>query len=508
MNQERVLIIGTHPLCHSVRVQFEERGYHTDCQQELLPEMVVDDYDELCLLPSCGASARQTDEATLCMLQEIASKMSARERRCRPLCHTLLHSQVTLWLLQNVELLQDVNRCLELYAFTMEDQWAKNLLCGMQRGEHRFPPLDREPLGLHSTRFVHLVIAGWSDMTESLAIHAALTAHYPNYVQDSQLRTRITIIASNIEQHAQAFRQRYRHLMDNSYYRIVDACRGTIVTLHRPMYSGQRDDFVDVEWEFVEGDLHVDVIRRKLELWSGSTDQLFTMVLSQSDSDRNFDEALSLPAAVYDARIPVMVYTHEGRLMQLVHQTERYANVYPFGMDDCGYDTRLPLLQMAKRLNYFYYCSYHQQTVPTSMPQQEIDDAWVGGGSFSMRYSNIYNVMTIPCKMRSVGHDESDWDRFYALSQEEIEVISAVEHNRWSVERLILGFRPPTSDERQEIKENIALKDNYKRRKIHYDLCSYAELGVDKTGQNVRVYDYDLTACIPLIANSYREESL
>jgi len=83
-----------------------------------------------------------------------------------------------------------------------------------------------------------------------------------------------------------------------------------------------------------------------------------------------------------------------------------------------------------------------------------------------------------------------------------------VEHNRWSIDRLILGFRPPTREERLEIKQHIALKDDYKRRKIHYDLCSYGELDVDKTGQNVRVYDYDLTACIPLIANSYREQGL
>jgi len=96
-----------------------------------------------------------------------------------------------------------------------------------------------------------------------------------------------------------------------------------------------------------------------------------------------------------------------------------------------------------------------------------------------------------------------------------------VEHNRWSVERLILGFRPPTDTEREEIRENIEafiiakktdkekpeqdLKNVYKKKKNHYDLCSYRELREDKTGQNVRLYDYDLTACIPLIAQSFKE---
>ena len=129
--------------------------------------------------------------------------------------------------------------------------------------------------------------------------------------------------------------------------------------------------------------------------------------------------------------------------------------------------------------------------------------------------------MTIPTKMRSLGHEEKDWDKFFALTQEEVETLSAVEHNRWSVERLIGGFRPPTNTERDEIRKNIEtfitaketgkempekdLKNIYKKRKIHYDLCSYRELREDKTGQNVRLYDYDLIACIPLIAQSFKE---
>lgn len=41
---------------------------------------------------------------------------------------------------------------------------------------------------------MHLVIAGFSDLGESLAFHAALIAHFPNYVRNQTLRTRITIV--------------------------------------------------------------------------------------------------------------------------------------------------------------------------------------------------------------------------------------------------------------------------------------------------------------------------
>ncbi len=41
--------------------------------------------------------------------------------------------------------------------------------------------------------------------------------------------------------------------------------------------------------------------------------------------------------------------------------------------------------------------------------------------------------------------------------------------------------------------------------KVHYDICAYEDLDVDATGKNARVYDVDLTACLPLIVNSFNE---
>ena len=175
-------------------------------------------------------------------------------------------------------------------------------------------------------------------------------------------------------------------------------------------------------------------------------------------------------------------------------------------------------MNLAKRLNYFYNCQFVRQAVPTSLPEDEVEEDWKAVDSYAMRFSSLYNAMTMTVKMRSLGHDEGDWGQFYAVTQAETELLSAVEHNRWSVERLILGFRPPTDSERDEIRENIRailqakkegtpvpedLKKAYKRRRIHYDLCSYEELDLDSSGQDVRIYDYALTACIPLIMNSF-----
>ena len=512
----KALIIGSHPIRQSIVKQYEALGCGIE-MADTIEKAQCKDYNELCILPQ----KETADHEVLQALETFAMDYpEAPEGQSKPLCHLLLHDKVTLWLLQTLDLYPEIHKKFELYAFTIEDQWAKNVFCGLGKGAV-YPPLDREKIDTASNKTVHLVIAGFSDLGESMALHAALIAHFPNYVRNQTLRTRITIVDKAMTAKKDAFIQRYANLFEHSYYRYIDLKQHSMTLYHEPLYHSSREDFVDMEWEFVDGDFYDPLLQQKLQLWADNKEQLLTLALCDTDLNNNFNRAFALPKNFYQNEITVLVATERSAMLERVRETEGYHNLYPIGMDNCGYDIRLPLLQMAKRLNYFYTCSYGQEGTPTDMPVEKIEAAWRKVLTFSMRYSNIYNVMTLATKMRSLGHEEKDWDKFYALTQEEIETLSAVEHNRWSVERLILGFRPPTDMERQEIRENIEafiaaqktggtapeqdLKNIYKKKKIHYDLCSYPELREDKTGQNVQLYDYDLTACIPLIAQSFKE---
>ena len=512
-----ILIIGTHPISQSIAEQYRTMGMGITAYHNFgaVPDGMT--CHELCVLPNREVA----DHDTLQALETFAmSYPETPEGQSKPVCHLLLHDKVTLWLLQTLDLYPEIHKKFELYAFTLEDQWAKNVFCGLGNG-NSYPPLDREKIDGNSNKTVHLVIAGFSDLGESLALHTALIAHFPNYVRNQTLRTRITIIDKDLTARKDAFVQRYANLFEHSHYRCIDLAQRRMTLYHEPVYHASREDFVDVEWEFVDGDFYDPLLQRKLQLWADGKEQLLTLALCDTEYATNFDRAFALPKSIYQNDITVLVATERSAMLEKVRETEGYHNLYPIGMDDCGYDVRLPLLQMAKRLNYFYSCSYGQEGTPTDMPVEKVEAAWRKVQTFSMRYSNLYNVMTVATKMRSLGHEEKDWDKFFALTQEEIETLSAVEHNRWSVERLILGFRPPTDTEREEIRENIEafittkatgeeqpkqdLKNVYKKKKIHYDLCSYRELREDKTGQDVRLYDYDLTACIPLIAQSFKE---
>lgn len=512
----KILIIGSHPIRQSIVKQYEALGYGIEMADNI-EKAQSKDYHELCILPKNDIADNDTLQAleTFAMIYP-----ETPEGQSKPVCHLLLHDKVTLWLLQTLDLYSEIHKKFELYAFTMEDQWAKNVFCGLGNNA-TYPPLDREKIDSNSNKTVHLVIAGFSDLGESLALHAAFIAHFPNYVRNQALRTRITVVDKEMKAKKDAFTQRYTNLFEHSYYRCIDLKQHSMTLYHEPVYHASREDFVDVEWEFVDGDFYDPLLQHKLQLWADNKEQLLTLALCDAHTDNNFDHAFALPKNIYQNGITVLVATERSGMLDKVHETEGYRNLYPIGMNDCGYDISLPLLQMAKRLNYFYTCSYGQEGTPTDMPTEKVEAAWRNLQTFNMRYSNIYNVLTIATKMRSLGHEEKDWDKFFALTQEEIERISAVEHNRWSVERLILGFRPPTDTERDEIRDNIEafivaketgkeepeqdLKNVYKKKKIHYDLCSYRELRQDKTGQYVRLYDYDLTACIPLIAQSFKE---
>ena len=551
MKQDKILILGHHPILKDVTNQFEHRGATVTLADRYSGEVyTLSDYTEIVILNAApeATTDAEADAQALSLLDIMAKDLMPPladncegNTKCtlifRPLTHVLLRCYSTLRMLLLTDLPGAVNERLNVFPFTMADTWAKNIcvqLPGITTGNPYgalpygpYEPLDRQPIDAHSQQFVHVVICGFGEQARSVAINAALTCHYPNYCEDDALplRTRITIICENIGRQRDEFTAMYRHLFDNSYWRTIDI-HSQSVDFHEPMYAGQRKDFVDVEWEFVDAAPTEPYIANRIEQWATDNIRLLTLVIAGEDDETNMSLALSMPPAVYERRIPVLVSQRSDALASVLGQSPkadqppRFGNVRLFGMDDRGYDVRLPLLGMAKYLNYFYaYTHDHNVDAPTVLPKADVEKAWLKVEELIYRFSNIYNPMTIASKMRSVGHTQDDCDTFYALTQTEIETLARTEHNRWSVERLISGQRPCTDDERQEIAADINrilstkassdgnLKDRYKNeRYIHYDLRAFGELCVDAKGRNAQEYDYALTACIPLIIKSYHED--
>lgn len=483
----KVIIIGNHPLAESLVCQYETLCYIVDRRPELTADGVnINDYDELSLLSGDGE-----DDKAMALLVQLASRFDVQTHQGRRLvCHLLLHSNQTLQMLHTTDFCEAVRQKTDVYPFTLDEVWSRSII------------LDYEPITRQSEKHIHLVIFGMDEMAQMVVIQAALVAHYPSYVNNHAQRTRITMVDKHAEQKSATFVKNYQHLFDNSYYRIVKPLEEKAVTLfHKPMYAETREDFVDVEWEFVEAENWNADLREKLQLWAKDTSQLLTVVLTYKDENKNLSEALRLPQELYAQHIPIYIYCpQEVSLPDCSH-------IHCFGMNDKGYDVTLPLVRMAKNVNYIYDRCYEDNEIDWSgklrytveINPEEKERSWARLSSVK-RMSSIYNAMTIPTKMRSIGLEEQDWDKFYDIPQNDIELLSQVEHNRWTVEELILGYRPCTDEELELIAADVNTQKNvYKARKIHYDLRAYDELRPDGTGKPVQIYDQCLCSCLPLI---------
>lgn len=449
------------------------------------------------------------DNAIIRRLVELAKQydVSAHgEKRLE--CYVIFDDFTSLWLLQTVGLPKDIERKMDVFATTKEDLLAKAIFLKLPTLASAFPPLDRIPLSYDSEATVHLVILGFSPQAEALAINAALVSHYPNYCRDVRLRTRITIIDDDVYLGKDQLTQRYVHLFEHSYYRTIDLSDANPqCVLHRPMYEQVRKDFVDIEWEFVNGNVRNDAVRQKLTEWSSDSRQHLTIAICHEDQNLNYNEAFSLPLDVYKNDIPVLCYTDESDIIRMASADSTYSSIYPFGKSLCNTGILRILKHLAQRINYVYNHCFSLApgdpiTAPSRIDEGKLETQWNKVGSLPKQYSNIFNAMTLATKMHSIGHDSDDWRECYALTSDEIKMLTEVEHNRWNVEELILGYRPTTDEEQRLIENDISQKKAFRNKKIHYDLRAYDDLRSDSTGKNVNVYDMALTQGIPLIIKS------
>ena len=434
-------------------------------------------------------------------------------------CWLLLDDATSLWLLQTVGVPDEVRKKADVLATTAADLMAKTLLVRLPGRVSPFPPLDRRPIGRDSEVTVHLVLLGAGNLAEAVALNAALVAHYPNYCRDTRLRTRITLVSEDVSQMRDRLLQRYAHLFAHSYHRMLDLSdTHPVCHLHRPQYEGQRKDFVDVEWEFVKGDSRNGAVRQKLSEWAVSERQLLTVALCHADDGANLTEAVSLPQAVYDAQTPVFCHAEKADLLRLVQEGKAYGNVIAFNQEMADLGLLRVLKLMGQCVNYVYHhCFALEKGAPITAPAHidvvRLDALWAEVPSLPKQYSNVFNAMTLGTKMHSLGHREEEMEKsemdegagqaYYALSMDEVDVMTEVEHNRWSLEELMLGYRPMTDDEMRMVEEDVLQKKRLRdEKKVHYDLRAFDDLREDETGKNVNVYDMALTQAIPLIVKT------
>ena len=252
------------------------------------------------------------------------------------------------------------------------------------------------------------------------------------------------------------------------------------------MYS-DKYGFLDIEWEFIDAGIEDPNVRKYIRecVEKDGKSEYLSFAFCGHEAEDNMAASLYLPKEVYaNDDIPVFVYQPLTKwVLATAKEAQRYSNLYPFGMREDYFDPQLERLQWAKKIKYLYANVRKYTGMGT---QKELDDLWyIKKEQYIRQQSNVYAANSIPMKFRSVGLDP---EVRTSITPDEIAILAEVEHNRWNVERLLMGYSPFPSEARSEllIGKRSFLKtdkaaahkktDEYKKRFFHPDIAPFDEL--------------------------------
>lgn len=359
-------------------------------------------------------------------------------------------------------------KLIDFLPFNFYETWAEKVLVWGKYDPHNdgvapivYTPLDGEGIDYESNRHVHLVIVGMTSMGVALAMKAAHIAHYPNFVRDPKLKTRITFIDLNADTEFDMLRGRYSALFEQCDYRVVDTLDDS------RSYEHKGTGLSDIEFEFVKGAVESRLVQKLLESWTSAENRsLLTIAICFEVPQKSIATALYMPQEVYKRALSILVRQNVScSTIELVRQARQYNGLRAFGMLDECYDIDDSSLLQAKRVNFIYNKIKPEKKEWVPLDDTQADELWKSLTTV-YRWSNIYNAHSIPTKLRSFGLEEPE---NLLADKDLLEKMAQVEHNRWVMERLIQGYRPTTPEENRLI-------DSGKRNKKEIEKNCFAHI--------------------------------
>ena len=447
---------------------------------------------------------------------------------------------------------------IEFIPYNFYSGWANQVLLKQQYKEKSrpkevfdYPTVYGDGIKDSDERFVHLVFVGITNLSSAFAMEAAHLMHFPNYDgAPNRPKTRITFIDLGADKDRPEFITRNRHLFEIQahYYRdLTDKAYSTPISDPSYFMEKKESNFLDVEFEFIKGDIFSQKVQNEISHWSTKDDRYLTIFLTMANQKKNFMMGMNMPDEVYDHEIPIFIrqdksdnfvtnlrtaekvnfdkkktkhYTYNEKGVKGVDYHGRYAKIYPFGMSDMAFYADEVSIKRAKLINFLYatadYDNHHFQdtTVLASMTPDRIwekaNEEWKKL-TVALKWSNLYCAYHITFKLASLramrGLQPNDLSQDQQpLTPEEISKLARVEHNRWNIEKLLMGYRKAGHNEdsyayrnayESDADFNKADANNLEKNKkiyIHHDLRPFDEL--DKGTQQ---WDYEIAKYIPWI---------
>lgn len=466
-------------------------------------------------------------------------------------CRVMFEYQTTHSVFQFSDVSDDVRETLDFEPFNRYESWARKVLVGNAVDTIKYVPLESyKGITYDSNKHVHLIVVGMSNMGTALGVQALFQAHYPNYVRDSQLKTRVTFIDTKADKEMAFFKGRYATLFELARHRYIDAnaCKeedlnsdyGWVDPMQQSdcqwkHLSNKGQNFLDVEIEFVKGELESDGVRKYLTQVSKIQTSNLTIAICLTNASQAIAASLYMPMEVYENQQlqQILVYQREASTIieniskETKENSIRYKKLRPFGMIYSNYMDDRTRYWKGVLTNAVYNATKDNKPLPLDLKNTDDKEVKALVNEWDelkecKKISNKLFVDSIYQKLRCImdlsenetlgeyGNPIFDNRSFVqdvkSVLQSHASIVAKCEHNRWNVEQLLMGFTPMKSadDEqfRQLVDENNKEKINKKKSelkessaKVHPNICDFEHLNMVDPG--AKAYDYALNVAIP-----------
>ncbi len=311
-------------------------------------------------------------------------------------------------------------------------------------------PLDYDHITPRDPRAVHLVVAGFGQMGQSIVLQTAKIGHYAN-----GKKVRITVIDKAAGKKRRSFYSRY------------------------PMFEQVCDA------TFLTEDVEEPEIHEKIRGWAEEEGSLTTLVICLDDDWRSLFCALSMVTKMKGHKIPLHVRMAQDTTLVALRESEaagsdRISQVHPYGIINEVCTRKMLLDEELDLIGRAIHRDFAKRRIEEGRPRTDPSVQPWEHLTPNLKDSNRQQADHIPVKLRAIGcfsssveHDEPAVKQF---ADKEIELLAQMEHSRWRAERLLDSWtQGPRDHERktslflvdwQELPEDIKEYDQAAVRNI------------------------------------------
>lgn len=302
-------------------------------------------------------------------------------------------------------------------------------------------PLDWKPIAVNSASVVQLVLIGWTRESECLLLQTARLGHFANLLQP-----RIKVVDPDAATHEQRLRFRFPQ--------IGNVC----------------------QFEFVSRDLDHSSTLADVERWIGEETAITTLVVSPTNENQSLPLALGLPSIVSERDVPVFVrLSQREQLAGLLQIKDRRPRLIPFGsLANTGNATTVihaELDRLAKEIHKAYVQMRTEEgDSPAKFPKMR---PW-GELAESDKEANRDQADHMAVKLRAVNclavpQDQLQGRELAQWTEEEIETLAKMEHQRWNANRWLDGWHLGPRDDSKKSHNNLVPWEELDEKTRNYD---------------------------------------